>query len=68
MESIEDNVYQDLLPMYAKEIAKSLVYTKDEKRAEILNNATTSGETGPDGKVYWQLTIRSKQVEQAPIS
>lgn len=51
MESIEDNVYQDLLPMYAKEIAKSLVYTKDEKRAEILNNAITSGETGPDGKV-----------------
>jgi hypothetical protein len=51
MESIEDNVYQDLLPMYAKEIAKSLVYTKDEKRAEILNNAFTSGEVGPDGKV-----------------
>lgn len=51
MESIEDNVYQDLLPMYAKEIAKSLVYTKDEKRAEILNNAFTSGEIGPDGKV-----------------
>lgn len=51
MESIEDNVYQDLLPMYAKEIAKSLVYTKDVKRAEILNNAFTSGETGPDGKV-----------------
>lgn len=50
MESIEDNVYQDLLPMYAKEIAKSLVYTKDEKRAEILNNATTAGQTGPDGK------------------
>lgn len=51
MEAIEDNVYQDLLPMYAKEIAKSLVYTKDEKRAEILNNAFTAGETGPDGKV-----------------
>lgn len=51
MESIEDNVYQDLLPMYAKEIAKSLVYTKDEKRAEVLNNAFTSGENGPDGKV-----------------
>lgn len=51
MESIEDNVYQDIIPMYAKEIAKSLVYTKDEKRAEILNNAFTSGETGPDGKV-----------------
>ena len=49
LESIEDNVYQDLLPMYAKEIAKSLVYTKDEKRAEILNNCTTSGENGPDG-------------------
>jgi hypothetical protein len=51
MESIEDNVYQDLLPMYSKEIAKSLVYTKDEKRAEILNNAFTAGEIGPDGKV-----------------
>lgn len=51
MESIEDNVYQDLLPMYAKEIAKSLVYTKEEKRAEIFNNAITSSETGPDGKV-----------------
>ncbi len=51
MEAIEDNVYQDLLPMYSKEIAKSLVYTKDVKRAEILNNAITGGETGPDGKV-----------------
>jgi len=51
MESQEDNVYQDLLPMYSKEIAKSLVYTKDVKRAEIFNNAITSGETGPDGKV-----------------
>lgn len=51
MESIQDNLYQDLLPMYAKEIAKSLLYTKDEKRAEILNNAFTSGQTGPDGKV-----------------
>lgn len=51
LESIEDNVYQDLIPRYAKEIAKSLVYTKDEKRAEIFNNAITSGETGPDGKV-----------------
>jgi len=51
MESIEDNVYQDLLPMYAKGIAQSLVYTKDEQRAAILNNAFTSGETGPDGKV-----------------
>ena len=51
LESIEDNVYQDLMPMYAKEIARSLVYTKDEKRAEIFNNAFTSGETGPDGKV-----------------
>lgn len=51
MEAIEDNVYQDLLPMYSKEIAKSLVYTKDVKRAEILNNGITAGETGPDGKV-----------------
>ena len=52
MESIEDNVYQELLPMYSKEIAKSLVYTKDVKRAEILNNAITSGEVGPDGKTF----------------
>lgn len=51
MESIEDNVYQDLMPMYAQEIAKSLVYTKDVNRAAILNNAFTSGQTGPDGKV-----------------
>lgn len=51
MESIDDNLYQDLLPMYAKEIAKSLMYTKEEKRAEIFNNAITSGETGPDGQV-----------------
>jgi len=50
-ESIDDNVYQDVLPMVAKEIAKSLVYTKDVKRAEIFNNAITSGETGPDGEV-----------------
>ena len=51
MESIDDNVYENVLPMIAKEIARSLVYTKDEKRAEILNNAITTGETGPDGKV-----------------
>lgn len=50
-ESIDDNVYQDVLPMVAKEIAKSLVYTKDLKRAEILNNAITAADTGPDGKV-----------------
>jgi hypothetical protein len=51
MEAIDDNVYENILPRMAKEIAKSLVYTKDEKRASILNNAITSGETGPDGKV-----------------
>lgn len=51
MESVDDNVYQDVLPMVAKEIAKSLVYTKDLKRAEIFNNAITSTEVGPDGKV-----------------
>jgi hypothetical protein len=51
MESIDDNVYEDVLPRIAKEIAKSLVYTKEVKRAEIFNNAITSGETGPDGKV-----------------
>lgn len=51
MESIDDNVYQDILPKIAKEIAKSLVYTKDVKRAEIFNDAITSGATGPDGKV-----------------
>jgi hypothetical protein len=51
MEAIDDNVYQDLLPMYAKEIAKSLVYTKDEQRASILNNCETSGYTGPDGQL-----------------
>lgn len=51
MESLDDNVYDDILPRIAKEIAKSLVYTKDVKRAAIFNNAITSGETGPDGKV-----------------
>lgn len=51
MESIEDNLYQQLLPMYASGIAEALIYTKDEKRAEILNNAATAGQTGPDGKV-----------------
>ncbi len=51
MEAVDDNVYQDVLPKVAKEIAKSLVYTKDLKRAEIFNNAITSGENGPDGVV-----------------
>ena len=51
MEAVDDNVYQDILPRIAKEIAKSLTYTKELKRAEIFNNAITSGETGPDGKV-----------------
>ncbi len=51
MESIDDDVYQDIIPEVAKEIAKALVYTKDVKRAEIFNNAITSGETGPDGVV-----------------
>lgn len=51
MESVDDNVYQGILPKIAAEIAKSLVYTKDVKRAEIFNNAITSGENGPDGVV-----------------
>lgn len=51
LESIEDNVYHDLMPMYSKEIAKSLLYTKEDRRAEIFNDAFTSGVTGPDGKV-----------------
>lgn len=51
MEAIDDDIINDLLPMYAKGIAQSLVYTKDEQRADVLNNAFTSGETGPDGKV-----------------
>ncbi len=49
MEAIDDNVYQDILPKVAKEIAKSLVYTKDLKRAEIFNNAISASDTGPDG-------------------
>lgn len=51
MEAIADNVYIDLLPRISREIAKSLVYTRDEKRSDIFNNSFTSGETGPDGKV-----------------
>lgn len=51
MEAVDDNVYLDVLLMVAKEIAKSLVYTKDLRRAEIFNNAITSADTGPDGKV-----------------
>lgn len=51
MEAIADNVYQDLLPRYAKEIGASLMYTKDEQRADILNKAFTAGETGPDGQI-----------------
>lgn len=51
MEALEDNVYENIVPRISKEIAKSLVYTKDLKRAEIFNNAITSAFTGPDGKV-----------------
>ncbi len=49
MESKEDNLYQDLMPMYGKEMAKALAYNKDYQMANILNNCVSSSFNGPDG-------------------
>lgn len=50
MEAIEDNLYQDLIPVYGQQIANSLVLTKDHLRANIFNSLSST--TGPDGQYY----------------
>ena len=50
-EAIEDNLYDSLSARYTKALARAMAYTKQTKAAAILNNATSSGYTGGDGKV-----------------
>lgn len=50
MESIKDNLYEDLIPLMGKEQAKSLNATRDTLQANILNGIFAS--TGPDGVYY----------------
>lgn len=49
MEAIEDNLYEDQIPILGREIAKGLAHTKDFQQAQVLNNAFSVA--GPDGKV-----------------
>lgn len=48
MESVADNLYEDLLPLMGKEQAKALAHNKDYQMAAILNAAFSTA--GPDGK------------------
>ena len=45
MEAIDDDQYIDLIPMYAKQISKSLMRAKDINCANILNNGFSSTAT-----------------------
>jgi len=47
MEAIEDNLYEDQIPILGREIAKGLAHTKDFNMAQVLNNAFSVA--GPDG-------------------
>ena len=50
-EAVEDNLYDTLSARYTKSLARSIVYTKQVKAANILNNAFTAGASaGGDGK------------------
>lgn len=46
MEAIQDNLYEDQLPILGREIAKGLAHTKDFNMATVLNNAFSVA--GPD--------------------
>ena len=48
MEMIQDNLYQDMLPMLAKEQVKALKHNRDTQMALILNRAFNASFTGPD--------------------
>lgn len=52
-EAVEDDLYADLGSQMAKALARSMVYTKNVKGANILNNGYTAGYTGGDGKVLF---------------
>lgn len=49
MEALEDNMYEDQLPILAKEQFKALKYNRDYQMANILNNAFSGSYIGPDG-------------------
>lgn len=48
MESVQDNLYEDLVPMFGKEMAKALAHNKDIQCASVLNNGFSTG-SNPDG-------------------
>lgn len=49
-EAVEDNLYFNLGPKYARALARSLKHTKEIKGANVLNFAETAGYTGGDGE------------------
>lgn len=50
-EAIEDNLYMQIGPKYAKALARSMQQTCEVYCANVLNRATTAGYTGGDGVV-----------------
>ncbi len=50
-EAIEDNLYMQLGPKFAKALARSIQQTCEVYCANVLNRATTAGYTGGDGIV-----------------
>lgn len=50
MEMVQDNLYGDIGAKYSKSLANSMMYTKEVKGADILNNAFDSNFAIGDGK------------------
>ena len=48
-EAVEDNLYDRLGARYTKALARSMAHTKQDKAANVLNNAFSSSYTGGDG-------------------
>lgn len=53
-EEIQDNLYEDLIPMIGKQIAKGLNATRDFNMAQVLNNGYTV--TGPKGEFLFSAS------------
>lgn len=50
MEAIQDNLYEDMIPILAQQQAKGLSATKDTLQANVFNGIFSA--TGPDGVAY----------------
>lgn len=55
-EAVEDNLYLQMGPKYAKALARSINQTVEVYAANVLNYATTGGYTGGDGQVLLSAT------------